>query len=94
MVIYDHLGNLVANTLLSDLVPEYNVKRAVLNSNTGDRWIINKVHKIRTRLFGGHQPLKWTVILIPMVLEQTFDQHHSLWRIELCLRYSQNIQNI
>ena len=91
MVIYDHLGNLVANTLLSDLVPEYNVKRAVLNSNTGDRWIINKVHKIRTRLFGGHRPLKLAIMLIPIVLGPTFEQYHSLRRSEMCLHSSQNM---
>ena len=45
MVIYDHLGDLVKNNLIADLIPEENVKRAVFNINIGDRWIINKVHK-------------------------------------------------
>ena len=44
VVIYDHIGNLVTKTLLSDLVPEGNLKRAVSNLNTGDRRKINKAH--------------------------------------------------
>ena len=45
MVIYDHLGNLVTKTLIADLFPEENLKRAVFNINTGERRIINKLHK-------------------------------------------------
>ena len=45
MVVYDHLGDLVTNTLLLYLVPEEILKRAVFNINTGDRRIINKVHQ-------------------------------------------------
>ena len=45
MVTYDHLGNLVTMTLLADLVPEENLKRAVFNINTGDRRINIKLHK-------------------------------------------------
>ena len=45
MVVYDHLGNLVKNNLLAYLVPEGNLKKAVFNINTGDRRIINKLHK-------------------------------------------------
>ena len=45
VVIYDHLGNLVTNTLLADLFPEENLNREVFNINTGDRLIINRVHK-------------------------------------------------
>ena len=45
MVIYYHLGNLLTMTLLSDLVPEENTKREVFNIDTGNRRIINKVHK-------------------------------------------------
>ena len=45
MVIYYHLGNLFTNTLLLDLVPQENLKKAVFNTNTGDGGIINKVHK-------------------------------------------------
>ena len=74
MFIYDHLENLVTKTSMADLVPEENLKRAVFNINIGNLRIINKVHKIRTRLFGGHRPLNWTIMLIPIVLEPTFDQ--------------------
>ena len=45
VVIYDNLRNLVTETLLSDPVPEKNLKREVFKSNTGDCQIINKVHK-------------------------------------------------
>ena len=72
MVIYDHLGNLITITLLADFFPEVNVKRAVFNINTDNRRIINKVHKTRTRLFGGHKPLKWTIMLIPIFFKSNF----------------------
>ena len=45
MVIYDNLYILVTKTRQAYLVPEENLKRAVFNINTGDRRIINKVHK-------------------------------------------------
>ena len=45
VVIYDHLGNLLTNNLLADLVLEKNLNRMIFNIITGDRWIINKVHK-------------------------------------------------
>ena len=45
VVTYDHLGNLVTMTLLADLVPEENLKRAVFNINTGDRQINIILHK-------------------------------------------------
>ena len=45
VVIYGRLGNLATKDLLADLFPEENIKRAVFNINTGDRRIINKVHK-------------------------------------------------
>ena len=50
VVIYDHLGNLVTKTWLADLVPEENLKRAVFNINTGERRIINKVHKNKDKV--------------------------------------------
>ena len=45
MVIYNHLENLVTNTLLAYSVSEENVKRVVFTINTVDCLIINKVHK-------------------------------------------------
>ena len=45
VVIYDHLGNLVTKNRPQDLVPEENVKREVININTGYHRIINKIHK-------------------------------------------------
>ena len=45
MVICDQLGKLVTKNRLADLVPEENLKRAIFNINTGNRRIINKVHK-------------------------------------------------
>ena len=45
MVIHYHLGNLVTKSLLADLVPEENLKRAVFNINIGDRRINIKLHK-------------------------------------------------
>ena len=45
MVVYDHIWNLVTNTALADLVHEKTIKREVLNINTGNHKIINKVHK-------------------------------------------------
>ena len=50
MVIYDHLGNLVTNTWLADLIPEENLKRAVFNINTGNHLVINKLHKNKDKV--------------------------------------------
>ena len=45
VVIYDHLWNLVTNSLLADLLPKENIKKAVFNINSGGRPTIIKVHK-------------------------------------------------
>ena len=50
VVIYDRLRNLVTKTWLADLFPKENVKRVVFNINTGDRRIINKVHKYQYKV--------------------------------------------
>ena len=50
VVIYDHIGNLVTNTLLVHLVPEGNVNRAVFNINTCNRRIINKLQKNQNKI--------------------------------------------
>ena len=53
MVIYDRLWNLVTETLLSDPVPEKNLKREVFKINIGDCQIINKVHKSQYNIIWG-----------------------------------------
>ena len=50
MVIDDHLGNLVTKTRLADLRPEKILYRVVFNINTGERRIINKVHKNQNKV--------------------------------------------
>ena len=44
VVIYDHIRNLVTNTLVADLLPEENLKIALFNINKGNHSIINKGH--------------------------------------------------
>ena len=84
-------GELIADTCdhLRKRVPraDENRNKKILNINTSDCQIINKFHKIRTRFFGGHQPLKWKIMLILIVLEPNFDQNYSLRRSALCLHY-------
>ena len=60
LVTWDHLVNFVTRYWLRDLgFHTYgNMKRMVFNINTIGRRIINKVNKIRTRLFVNNQPLK------------------------------------
>ena len=50
VVIYDHLGNLITKTLLAYPIPEGKVKRVAFNTNTGNRQIINKLHKNQDKI--------------------------------------------
>ena len=93
MVIYDHLGNLVTKISLADPVPEENLKKALFNINTGNLWIINKVHENQDKVIWRASATEMDNHACTHFLEPTFEHYHSLWSSALCLNSSQKMQN-
>ena len=93
VVIYDYLGKIVTKTGLADLVPEENIKRSVFNINTGNHWIINKIHKNQDEVI-------WRTSATEMDNQDDTHCFGANFRLilfnfesALCLNSSQNMQN-